>query len=64
MLEKLSGYAVLALAATAFISGVLHATKQDEKPWAKPILELCFNVSGFIKALMALRSPPPDQEGK
>ncbi len=65
MLEKLSGYAVLVLAATTFVSSTLHAFKQDEKPWAKPVLALCFNVSGFIKSLVALKNPPPptDDQG-
>lgn len=59
MLEKLNGYAMALLTVTVAVSSVLRLTGLDQKPWAKPVLSLCFDVGGAVRGLLGIKGDAP-----
>jgi hypothetical protein len=55
-MDKLNSYAMALLTATVAVSSILHVLGLDEKPWAKPILAVCFDLGGAIKGMFGARS--------
>lgn len=56
LLSKVNDIAMATLTATVAVSSILHVLKLDEKPWAKPVLAMCFDLGGAIKGYLAARS--------
>jgi hypothetical protein len=56
MYEKIQPYMMAAMTVGVAVSTVLHLLGLDAKPWAKPVLSLCFDVIGMGKGLMGANS--------
>jgi hypothetical protein len=60
-LEVAEQGALAGLTLSACVSTLIHVFKQDEKPWAKAVNKLCFNVVGFCKLVMGYTQPSPPE---
>ena len=57
MLDKLNSYAMALLTATVAVSTIIRLVGLEDKPWAKRVLSVCFDLGGALRGYTDARGP-------